>query len=120
MVYTGTICTEAEITLMAGELVDATGNTETNHNDLVAQAESYLSNLMRYNVTDGYAGLNADVKRMLSEWAARYAGMSLISYNIEGFNRIIAEDMINIHLFRMAQIEKVLIDSASKTFLISA
>lgn len=111
MAYTGVIVTEAEIALMAGENVDATGNTEANHNILAAQAESYLSNLIQYNVIDNYASLNEDLKRMLSEWAARYAGATLIAYNMAGFtDRIEAEDMINFHWARMKAIEKLLLD----------
>lgn len=103
---------------MAGENVDATGAVEANHNILAAQAESYLSNLMRYNVVDNYSTLNEDVKRMLSEWAARYAAVSLISYNMAGYTtRQEAEDMINIHLFRMDKIEKLLIDQKVETYI---
>lgn len=111
MVYTGTIVTENEIALMAGENVDATGDTEANHNILAAQAESFLSNLMRYNVVDGYSGLNEDLKRMLSEWAARYAGATLIAYNMAGFtDRTEAENMISFHWARMLKIEELLIN----------
>jgi len=118
MTYSGTICTEAEIAAMAGENVAAAGNTEANHNDLVAQAESYLCCLMRYNVVNNYAGLNGDVKRILSEYGARYAAVALISYDMSGFtSRIEAEDMINIHLFRMNLIEKLLIDQKTVTYM---
>lgn len=111
MAYTGTIVTENEIALMAGENVDATGDTEANHNILAAQAESYLSNLMRYNVVDNYSSLNEDVKRMLSEWAARFAAVTLIAYNMAGYtSRVEAEDMMDVHFFRMQQIEKLLRD----------
>ena len=109
MVYSGTIVTEAEIALMAGENVDATGDTEANHNILAAQAESYLSNLMGYNVVDNYASLNEDFKRMLSEWAARYSAITLISYNMAGFTtRQEAEDMIDVHAWRLLQVEELL------------
>jgi len=118
MVYSGTIVTENEIALMAGENVDATGDTEANHNDLAAQAESYLSNLMRYNVVDNYAALNADVKRMLSEWAARYAAITLIAYNMAGYTtRQEAEDMIDVHVFRMRAIEKLLKEQITVTYI---
>ena len=118
MVYTGTIVTEAEIAIMAGENVDATGDTEANRNDLVAQAESYLSNLMRYNVVDNYSTLNEDVKRMLSEWAARYVGLTLIAYNMAGFTtRIEAENMVKIHSWRMNKIEDLLKDQVTVTYL---
>tara|TARA_Y100000310_G_C20443338_1_gene697162 strand:+ start:163 stop:528 length:366 start_codon:yes stop_codon:yes gene_type:complete len=118
MAYTGTICTEAEIALMVGENVDATGDTEANHNDLVAQAESYLSNLLRYNVVDNYSALNADVKRTLSEWAARYAASSLILYNMSGFtSRGEGEDMVNFHIWRMKKIEELLVDQNTVTYI---
>ena len=119
MTYSGTICTEAEIALMAGENVDATGDTEDNHGALAAHAESYLSNLMRYNIVDNYSTLNEDVKRMFSEWAARYAGATLIAYNFTGFgtdegNAIrISESMIDFHVYRMKQIEIILKEKAA-------
>jgi len=118
MAYTGTICTENEIALMAGENVDSTGDTEANHNDLVAQAESYLSILMRFNVTDNYAAMDADYKRIFSEWGARYAAVALIAYNMAGFtSRVEAEDMISIHLHRMEEIEKIVKDKKQETFI---
>ena len=118
MVYTGTIATEAEIAAYAGELVDATGATEANRNDWIAQAESYLSVLMRYNVVDNYANLNADVRRILSEWGARFVAIAEISYNMAGYtSRIDGEDLINIHTYRMRQIEKLLINQNSVSYL---
>jgi len=118
MAYSGTITTEADIALMAGENVDATGDTEANHNLLVAQAESYLCNLCRYNFVDNYGSLNADVKAILSEYAARYAALALIAYNMAGYSsRIEAEDMMNIHIYRMKAIEKLLIDQKTITYM---
>ena len=118
MVYTGTIATEAEIAVMAGELVDATGNTEANRNLLMAQVESFLSNFMRYNVVDNFGTLNNDLRRILSEYAARYCGMTLIAYNMAGFTtRTEAEDMINIHAWRMEKIEAILKEQRTETFL---
>ena len=118
MAYTGTLCTEAEIDAFSGENVDATGDTEANHNVLVAQAESYLCNISRYNWVDNYATLNADVKAMLSEYCARYAAMSLIAYNMSGYTtRVEAEDMINIHAWRMIAIEKILLNQMFNTYI---
>lgn len=118
MVYTGTLTTEAEIAAMAGENVDATGDTEANHNTLVAQAESYLCNLSRYNWVDNFASLNADVKAILSEYCARYAAVALIAYNMAGFtSRLEAEDMIMIHITRMRAIEKMLTDQKTVTYI---
>lgn len=61
------------------------------------------------------------MKRILSEYCARSAAATLISYNMSGYSsRIDAEDMINVCLFRMNQIEKLLSDQAVVTYLIGA
>ncbi len=110
MAYTGTITTEPEIALMAGENVDATGDTEANHNLLVAQAEGFLSGLMQDDVAAGFAGYDTVTKQILSEWASRYAAMQLIAFNMSGYtSRVEAEDMLNIHIFRMDLIERQLL-----------
>lgn len=106
MAYNGTLCTEADIALYAGENVDATGDTEANHNLLIAQAESWLCGISRYNWVDNFAALNADVKAVLTEYCARFCAIGVISYNMAGYtSRIEAEDMINICLYRMKQLE---------------
>jgi len=118
MAYTGTIVTEAQIALMSGENVDATGDTEANHNDLAAQAEAYLSNLLRYDVATNWASIATVTRQILSEWAARYAAMTLIAYNMAGYtSRVEAEDMINIHIFRMREIEAILKEQDTQNFL---
>jgi len=118
MAYTGIIVTEAQIALMAGENVDATGDTEANHNDLAAQAEAYLSNLVKFDVATNWASISTVYRQMLSEWAARYAATALISYNMAGYtSRVEAEDMINIHIFRMNQIHKLLEDASVQDFM---
>jgi len=118
MAYTGTIVTEAQIALMSGENVDATGDTEANHNDLAAQAEAYLSNLVKYDIVTNWASISTIYRQMFSEWAARYAAIALIAFNMLGYtSRIEAEDMINIHAFRMRKIEKLLEDSSVQDFM---
>jgi hypothetical protein len=118
MAYTGIIVTEAQIALMAGENVDATGDTEANHNDLAAQAEAYLCNLVKYDIVTNWGFLNTIYQQMFSEWAARYAGMTLILYNMAGYtSRVEAEDMINIHVFRMNEIRKLLEDPSVQDFM---
>ena len=119
MVFSANIVTVAEMQFMAGENVDATGDVDANHIFLQDQAEGYLSILLNKNLDGtGFTDLDATLRYLISEWAARYAGMSLIAFNMNGYTtRIEAEDMINIHLFRMEQIEKLLELSRSKTTL---
>lgn len=118
MAYTGILCTEAEIAIYAGENVDATGHTEANRNLLVAQAESYLCVLSRYNYVDNYAALNADVKKILNEFCARFVAAACIAYNMAGYtSRLEAENMLNIHYLRMAQLEDMLRDQKNLTYM---
>lgn len=122
MVYTGTIVTEAEIALMSGELVDATGDTEANHNLLAAHAEAFLSSLMKYDIVTNWASLTAVGKALFSEWAARYAASTLIMYNMATvgatFTSLIEpEDMVQFHVYRMEQIENELKKEGIKNYL---
>lgn len=118
MAYTGTIVAEAEMIFMAGELVDATGNTEAVHNYLAYYAEAYLSNLVKYDIVANWASLTANYKRLFTEYAARLAGCDLIKYNMAGYtSRIEAEDMINYHVYRMEAIQKILEKADIQDFL---
>jgi hypothetical protein len=118
MSYTGIIVSEEEINLMVGELVDATGNTEANHNYLVAHAEAYLSTLVKYDIKTNWASLSSVYKVLFSEWAARYCAISLILYNTGGYNDLIeAEDMCTSHFYRMQKIEELLAKDEFRDFL---
>ena len=108
MTYNGTITTEAEIALMAGQNVGA-GATEANNNFMVAQAEAYLSGFIQDDVVAGFAAYDTVTKQLLSEWAARYAGMTLIMNDTTNYTDLIeAEDMVQVHVYRMEQIQNQL------------
>lgn len=111
MAYTGTIATEADIALMAGENVDTTGDTEANRNLLIAQVEGYLSSLVQKDIVTNWNSLNSVAKAILTEYAARYCACTLIAYNMINYSsRIEAEDMINHHTYRMDKIDELLKD----------
>ncbi len=108
MAYTGTITTEAEIALMSGVNVGAAA-TEANNNFLVAQAEGYLSAYLQDDVKAGFTGYDTVTKELLSEWAARYAGMTLIMNDPSTYTDLIeAEDMVQVHIYRMERIQGLL------------
>ena len=118
MTFSGTITSEAAIVIMAGENVDATGDTEPNRNILVAQAEAFLTGLVQFDIVTNWGTINAKTREIFSEWAARYAGMQLILFNTLGYSdRIEAEDMVNVHLFRMRAIERLLNELSVQDFL---
>lgn len=109
MAYTGIIATEAELDAMAGENVDTTGWTEANKNLWMLQVEGFLSAAVQYDVATNWASLDGVTKTILSEYTARYCAMAGIAYNMAGFTtREEAENMINIHAFRMTAIEGML------------
>jgi hypothetical protein len=102
---------------MAGENVDSTGNTTANQELLELMAISQLVSWSRYNWADNYSSLNTDVKHVVMEYLARFIGSALISYNMAGFtSRIEAENMLNIHLFRMRELQKLFEDQKWVTY----
>ncbi len=118
MVYTGTIVSEAEMTFLAGSAVDATGNTEANHNFLAGYAEAYLSNLVKYDIVTNWANINSEYKTLFSEWAGRFAASQLILYNTTSYNSLIeAEDSITMHTYRMQDIQKILAKADVQDFI---
>lgn len=122
MAATSILSTDAEMNAMAGENVDTTGWTDANKTAWGLQAENFLNVLAKYNFSDNYSSLNVDVKSILNEYVARYVGICGIAYNLlgDGGNtktRIESEDQINIHVYRMEQIEKLLPTIANLDFL---
>lgn len=112
------IITAAKLNAMAGENVDTTGWTTANQEAWELQAISFLCNLTRYNIADNYSSLNADVKNMVDEYIARYCAVCGIAYNMAGFtSRQEAENMINIHLFRMEKLEELFADQKTITWI---
>jgi len=118
MAATSVLSTDAEMLAMAGENVDATGFTDANKTAWGIQAENFLNMLTNYDLVTNVATLGANFKLMLSEYVSRYVAVCAISYNMAGFtSRVEAEDMINVHLFRMKRIEKILMKPENLTLL---
>ncbi len=119
MAYVANIVTVLQMQFMAGENVDATGDVEANHIDLQDQAEAYLSNLLKFNLNAaGFATLDVTLRIIITEWAARYAATALILFNTTGYGSLTeAEDMVNVHAYRMFQIEKQLNMQDKQDFL---
>ena len=116
-----TIVTVAEMQFMAGENVDSTGDVTANHQFLHDYAAAYISFLLDYDVISKWNSLGANFKFLISEWAARHAGITLIAFNMITWHTntsiIEAEDLIQIHIYRMEQIEKLLRESGALKIL---
>ena len=97
MADTGIFCTTAQVEQKAGAGASEVSITDPYTNDYVAQAESVINTVCRYNFSDVYATLNDDVKMILQQIASDLAAIYVISYDMSGYSsRIEAEDMINI------------------------
>jgi len=97
MADTGIFATTAEIGRKAGENASATSKAEAYTNDFISQAESFINCATRKNWSDGYTGLNADVKGLLKEVGSNLAAIYVIQYDMSGFtSNIEAEDMITV------------------------
>ena len=121
MADTGIFCTTAEVERKAGANCSAVSKAEAYTNDYITQAESLINAICRYNFSDNYATLNADVKGILKEVASNIAAMYVIQYDMSGFtSRIEAEDMINILRDAALRGLSLLRDKKSQDFITGA
>ena len=116
MAWEGTFATQAECDVKAGKNV-SDDLTEARKNDLILQAESVINCMTRYNWTDVYSSLNADVKRILSETASNLVGIYMISYYLNDYSRCEAETMINVLRDGFLRSISVLRDKKTQEFI---
>lgn len=122
MAFAHVLVTEAELDGMAGELVDATGWVEANKQAWANQAGGYLCALMKYDLITNVADINAQGIQIFAEYIARYCAMCGIAYNMATvgatFSSLIEpEDMIQLHVYRMEEIQNVLKQEGIKNYL---
>lgn len=104
--------------MKAGGHVSGAAMTDDYNNVFIREAESYINTITRYNFSDTYTTLNADVKYLLEEAASNLAAIYAIQWDMRGYtSRIEAEDMINILWARFKQCIKVLEDQKTTTFI---
>jgi hypothetical protein len=120
MAHTGIFAASDEILVKAGEYYD-TSITEARINALCLQAEGFINAYTRYNWSDAFAGLNADVKGILAEAESNLVAMYIISFNMSGFtSRYEAEDMIELLRDGFVRCIKTLKDLKSRDFIEAA
>jgi len=104
------LTTEAEIQQKSGANVnvgfDTTAMTASN-----LRAESSINCITRRNWSDDFAGLNEDVKQLLSEYCSSFVAIEAISFDMSGYSSLgEAESMITIlrdGMLRSSQILKI-------------
>ena len=100
MAFTGIMCTEAEIDQRSGSGID-TNYTDVMKTAACLAAESSVNDAARYNFSDDYATINADVKYLLTDIVASIVAIQAITYNMKGlagtaFTLREAENRVNI------------------------
>lgn len=101
-----------------GKNVDA-GFTVTMQDLVGVYTEAFLCNLLKYDIVTNWANINAIYKLMFSEYACRAIAIEAIKYDMKSTftSRIEAEDMINIHAWRMNLIEEILGNQGIQDFM---
>jgi hypothetical protein len=116
---TGIFATTEEVKRKAGRNASTTSNVELFINDFMTQAESEINVATRYNWSDAYSGLNADVKGILKEAASNLAAMYVIQYDMSGFtSRTEAETMLDVLRDGYVRAISLLRDIKQQTFVI--
>lgn len=118
MADTGIFATTAEVGYKAGANASATSKAEAYVNSYMTQVESYINCESRYNWSDAYSTLNADVRGILKEAASNLAAMYVIEYDMSGFtSRAEAESMLNVLYTRAMDCIKLLREQVVKDFI---
>lgn len=86
----GIFATTAEVLRKAGANVSATFSDEAATNDFIAQAESRINAVTRFNWSDAYAGLNEDLRDILKEAASNLAAIYIINADTDAFGVLAA------------------------------
>lgn len=93
----GVFATTAEVERKAGAGASSVSKAEAYVNQYMAEAESTINTVCRFNFSNAYAGLNAEVRDILKEVSSNLAAIQVIMYDMSGYtSRTEAEDMINI------------------------
>ena len=85
MADTGIFATTAEVQRHVPLGASSTANTEAYINQYMMEAESLINIQSLYNWSDNFSSLNVDVKGILKMAASCLAAVSVIQYDLQGF-----------------------------------
>ena len=89
--------------------------------EFINQSECFINVFTRYNWTDAYSALNADVKKILDDTCSCLAAIYAVSYDMGGYNsRVEAEDVINVLRDGALRNLSVLKDKKNQDFMVGA
>lgn len=121
MADTGIFATTTEVQRKAGANASSVSKAEAYVNDYMTQVESEINTMTRYNWSDNYASLDADVKGVLKAIASNLAAIYVISYDMSGYtSRTEAENMVNILRDAALRGMSILRDKKVQDFMVGA
>ena len=122
MVDFGIFTKNADIQAEAGINANATAKAIAATDVYVLNVEAVINSLSRYNWSDAFtAGLNADVKGILTETGACLCANKVIKAEMSGYtSRIEAEDMINVNRDTALRNLQILRDKKVQLFIQNA
>jgi hypothetical protein len=124
MAHTGIFATKAECDSKSGSNVDTTGYSEANINSWCSMSESEINVTCSYNFSDAYAGLNADVKKILADWSSNIVAIYAWNYDPSGQSnaepRPVFEDRVMTLAYRNEILSVVLKSHSKSKYLATA
>ena len=113
-----TIASDLICEYKAGRGVNATASGNTLVTQWREEAEAWLCAATKYNWVDVYAGLNADVKKLLDEAVSNHTALYMINYDMSGYaSRQEAESMKIMLKARMDEIVLMLSEMDRQDFV---
>jgi len=115
-----TMCLSGAVLLKAGANVSSVLTTDASSQieQFILQAESFINVVTRVNYTDGFADLNADVKKILEDAASSYAAVSCINYDMSGYSsRAEAQTMLDVNWAKFKECIDLLKDKKHTDFM---
>lgn len=117
-----TMCLSGAALAKAGAGVSSTITTgwssTSEYEGWIEEAEGFLSNLTKFDLITNWTSLNTVYKLIFTEYCSRYAAVEAIKYDMSGYtSRVEAEDLINVNIFRMNEIIKLLDNSDVQDFM---
>jgi hypothetical protein len=121
MADAGTFAEDADILLRVGTGASATVKAAGWFDTIILDVEAMINCATRYNWSDKFATLNADVSGILTDTAACLAAIEGVTWDMSGYtSRIEAEDLINVLRDRALMNIQILRNKEIQTFILGA
>lgn len=102
----------------AGPKINADVSGNLLIDSFLSQAESYINVVTRNNYSDDYAGLDTDVRALLTEAASNLVAVYMIQYDMAGFTSLEeAQTKIQVLKQRADEAIQAIIDKRGETFV---